>query len=321
MKPKHTTTIPLAGFAAAILLASAANSQAALLVYEGFNGYSNNAAIGGVAANGNTVGLTGNYTASSAYTTTSTGLTFGSGATTLSTTGGALSISSSASDVLNVTLDLTSSFVGTLYSAHLVNYSNHHTSALNTLGGPELGVAGGGSDHFQTAADDFFTGGSANNAGIAYKESPSNSNTALPDNQTFLVLGRFTRVGETMTNGDAVSEMATLWILSSAQFDNFAAGGLTDAELDGASQGTGSTAVYAKATSSFNGGGSWNVFRDNDVIDLLVSGGATTDTINVTFDEMRWADSLNSVAPIPEPSAFVMLLCGLGTLALRRRRA
>jgi MYXO-CTERM domain-containing protein len=309
--------LPLAALSAAF--AATASAQ---LVHESFSGYSAGS-INGQAALG--TGLSGNWSAGRLAGTTGTldatytptGLAFGS---SFQSSGGALVLDISSATASNnavvagvSTAASLGTFAGTLYSSHLVqaaftpNNSGTFGSRINTtIGG------GGGTSRFQISGD---AGTGTTTPGTDYiGNNTANGGNSLVSGQTFLVVGRFTAVG------DSGGGTATQWVFSQAQYENWVAAGADEAALASRSVSTTADGIWARnnntdaTQANFVGGSS--TFAQF----FLLSG--TTNAVSVTFDELRYGASLASVTPIPEPSAFAALagLSALGLAASRRRR-
>jgi hypothetical protein len=87
-----------------------------------------------------------------------------------------------------------------------------------------------------------------------------------------------------------------MWVLNEAQFDTFKAGGLTEAELNAASVGTGSSDVWAKSTTQ---GPDDSLDPVNNLKFMAYGGWGPPEGILVSFDELRLSQtSLADVAPL-----------------------
>jgi hypothetical protein len=112
---------------------------------------------------------------------------------------------------------------------------------------------------------------------------------------TYLVLFSANLIDSTPT--------VTMWVLNSAQFDTFKSGGLTEAELNSAAIGTGSSDVWGRSTVT---GTDATLDLTNNVKFMAYGGfeSGTAPTTRVSFDEFRLSQtSLNDVAPV-QPGFF-----------------
>jgi len=290
---------------AALLAASAPSAQAALLVYEGFTGYSTGE-LNGQAASSSSIGLSGAWDGSS-YTVRhqviSTGLTFNG----LATSGGALSIGN-AVRLSGIAMSHAGVAAGgTLYSSYLVNLSGAPTagSGITTrINGTSTTQASG---YFNSFADG--RNGTTPSVGYDSTFNPANNNpssTALTTGTTYIVISMFTNVGNDQP-GDA-----NLYVLNQAQYSNLLSLGISN--LASLSVGTGNNQVWAAASQTgmtFNGS-----FDSSDFLHIL-----SLDTTS-TIDEIRYGTTLGDVLPIPEPSAAAVAgLALLGMIGRRKRTA
>lgn len=302
-----------AALTTALALASAGltSARANLLIYEGFTGYTSGQ-LAGQNPNDYTVGLNktvayydGNSPSRAGGFTLTTGLTFGS----LQTSGGALAFNAST-NVIGTSLNLGTSFSGTLWSSYLVNFSTQGNDAANgaliRIGGTPQDSTG---SRFTSWAD---SRASSKNVAVGYASGGTgiNGNAALVPGTTYIIISRFTNVGATLSSSSP--GVATLWALTEAQFANFLAAGGDEAALT-------LTSVTATASHSVSSG------------TYSLSGALSLVTVNDTgvFDEIRFGSSLADVTPVPEPGSSA-LFAGLGGLLLcffyrrglrRRRRA
>jgi hypothetical protein len=110
--------------------------------------------------------------------------------------------------------------------------------------------------------------------------------TLIPS-ETFLVL-----FSSNLNNG---LQTATMWVLNEDQFDNFKTGNLTEAALNAAAVGTGSSNVYARATTQGQG----DVLDPVNNLKFMAFGGYSAGGILVSFDELRLSQtSLDDVTPL-----------------------
>lgn len=291
---------------AAVLALSALSSPAALLVHESFTGY-DSGNLGGQDTNANSTGLTGSWLAgyTDQHQVIASGLSFAG----IASSGGALQLGTTTR-LTGVTLSLTTSLASgaTLYSSYLVNLSvvNGAGSGVVTRINPSDRTQTNG--HFGTFADSR----NSNKPAVAYDSASFDINnattasSALPtDNRTFLIISAFTNVGVN-TSSDAY-----LFALNEAQYASLlSAGGDPWAYLTTANVGTGDGDVWAYANHTLVSTGS---FASGNALQILSLGGTTG-----IIDEIRYADTLAEVLPIPEPSSLALL--GFSPLLLRRRR-
>ena len=237
------------------------------------------------------------------------GLSFGS----LLTTGGKFNYTSSGGrQTISRGIDINQT--GQIWGSYLwrpitndsggnVNTIMIHNSITGDENGSEFLAAGLG----WTAGDKGEVRLNGGNKGSAQAGSVSQTN-----GNTYLILYTITNLG-----GNAGTHSMTEWMLTVDQYENFKAGGLTDAELDAATLGSASTDVLQR--SSISGVGLGAAMTDADFLMIFQH-----DTTTAEYDEIRMSNtSLDEVTPaIPEPST--LTLAALGILALlgftRRRR-
>lgn len=299
------------GVSAVLLAASFVPSQAALLVYEGFN-YTTGSALNTITPNASTTGLdkTTAYGGSGvANYTVQSGLTFGS----LTTTGGSISSAASVTAVGAVKLSLTS-YVGTLWSSYLVNFSSLSNA---TVGNGALtrvsNDTSNNGERFNSYADSrTSTGSPTTNLGIAYNAASNITvgTTSLSLNTTYILISKYTNVGSAVNSGTGTG---TLYALSLSQFNSFISAGGAESWLNAASIGTGASDVTGRVSSTNNASSTY-----------LFQSGAYAQFVNVndgvTFDELRYGSTLTDVVPVPEPGTVGLAALGAGTAFLFRRK-
>ena len=136
----------------------------------------------------------------------------------------------------------------------------------------------------------------------------------------------FTQSGSTLTVGqtyltlfkiDTAAMTTTGWLMSADQFDIFKVGGITDAELNDASLGTGSTQLWARTISTDPAYGPFAPEAPTHLNIYLNAFAGVSATL--AADEFRLSEtSLNEV--IPEPSTGLLVVLGLSGLLLKRRK-
>lgn len=298
------------GISALILASSLATTRAALLVYEGFN-YTSGAALNTLTPNASTVGLdktvayAGNGVAN--YTTGS-GLTFGS----LTTIGGSITSAANLTAVGSAKMSL-SSYVGTLWSSYLVNFSSMSTAAVGNgaLTRVANDIANSG-ERFNSYADARLQSGSpTTNLGISYNAANNVTvgSTSLSLNTTYIIISKYTDVGSMISAGTGTG---TLYALSLSQFDSFISAGGTEAYLNAASIGTGAANVTGRVSNT-----------NSTTSTYLFQSGAYAEFVNVsdgvTFDELRYGSTLTDVVPVPEPGTLALVAAGVLGLFVSRR--
>lgn len=310
-------------FALTAVVFGVSSLSAAIIIHEPFNGYAAGTLIG-QAPNGNTTGLltSGVYaTSGGTFNFNSTGLTFGSGATTLATSGGSLTASNGGGQSFSGPINLTTAYTGTLYNSFLYRTTSQGTSLIaDTFRQSISSDTASANQRFRL--DPISGDGNNDNVGGAYLGSaPTNGTGEAALATTYIFLGRFTRVGQTLSAGTPGE--ATIYMLTEDQFNNFKAGGLTDLELDGASVGALATNVSGKVTASAASGTN-NFLSATGLFYQIASAGSGANLVS-SFDELRYGDSYDAVTPlsaIPEPtSVSLAILGGLGMLLWKRRRS
>lgn len=298
----------------ALSLAAVGSAQTdpALRVYEGFNGY-NAGTIQGQNPNDNTIGLNqsvayydGNGSRGLNFTLQTSSLSLGP----LQTSGGSLAFTNST-NVVGAKIDIgATAFTGTLWSSYLVNLSLRGAASGD---GAVIRVGSAPSDstnaYFNSWSDSRANADTKNvsiSYGTAGTEPPNNGTGPLVFNTTYIIINRFTKVGTAATTGNP--GVATLWALNEDQFKAFIDAGGDETALN-------NTSVTATATQSVTSG--TRTFATGLAIGLV-----TVKDVGV-YDEIRFGSTLESVTPVPEP-ATAAALAGLVSAALcgfaRRRR-
>lgn len=280
-----------------------------LLVHEGFVGY-NSGKIEGQRPNQNTTGLNtlkayydGSSPSRAAGFTLTTGLTFGA----LQTSGGALAFGNTVNVVgADISIGALDGPV-TLWSSYLVQFSQPLGTANNY--GALLRVGASPSDNggarFTSWADSRAT--NSDKVAVGYSGSGgSDGNAGLEVGKTYIIISSFTRVGQTLSAD--LPGVATLWALDETQFADFVRAGGDEAALN-------SVTATAMATQTVTSGN--YAFSSGDAFGLI------TQNSTGVFDEVRFGTTLESVTPVPEPSAaavFAGVFCLAGAAWRRRRR-
>ena len=310
-----------------LLVAMPYSAHSALIVYEGFDmgntagslsGKAGATSFGFDAAAWGNFGTSGGGSAN--YETT--GLTFGSGSTTLVAIGGNARLNSSGSNWTQISRGLNATVTGTVWGSFLTNRLVNSGSENDFL---EVLVNQSSSGHdnnaeFVIIADEYQSA----LGGVRGKNNPIwpsyNSGTAINDGETYLVLFKATNLGGTSGSAELKN-----WILSSSQFDVLKLGGLTEIELDAAALGSASNQVLQRGSISYTPGGAYPRLTAADVLMLQLGQG-----IHAQYDELRLSNAVHGLAgggldevtptSIPEPATLVLLVVGFAFfLALKEK--
>jgi len=317
---------PLLSALAGLLATTVAH--ATLLVYDGYSYGSGT--LNGVMPNPDTVGL--NQTVAyagggaAAYVAGGASLTFSN----LVTTGGSVSFTT-GTNVLAGSVSLgagtttpyaganvntsSSAHTGTLYGSYLIRLTAAPGSAT-TFETRVADTTATSNMRFITAPDSRVSGNSFSS--VSYDSSdvgtiPTTNSFSLGINTNYLVISRFTGVGTTLTAID--QSVATMYVLTSSQFDAFVGGGGNDSYLDSTALGTGAGQITARITDNNNNTTGTPDFATGRFIQYLAisSGG--------TLDETRYGTTLADVTPlIPEPSSLLLMGAAAALAGFRRRR-
>lgn len=316
--------------AGAILCGAPAPASAAIILYEPFNYGSTDSTL--VGKGGNTTGFSSAETWASTGTAgyVATGYTFGSGATQLTTLGGRATTSSQPT-YAGRGIDLSQTTGANLWGSFLfspgatsanafglLGFSSNANASTGAILSSSTSSAGGFSSYYLSGSNVFSGQGPA---GVVLSQTAGTATAKLGAG------GSAPSIGTTYMNLFKVTGLGTtagsiqLWTLTSAQFDTFKTGGLTEAELNSATTGTGST----------------NVLNRTSALTLATTNGTAALTSSMflnlgssplaafSVDEVRLSDtSLDDVTPIvvPEPAALGLgSAVALSVLGLRRRRA
>jgi acyl-CoA thioesterase-1 len=285
----------VAGLAATVSYASAD-----LVAYQSFDGYAAGP-LPGQTVGANTQGLdpagiiTSAGTGANANVFAGTGMTFSN----LITAGGSGLYSDSSGRASYIGFVYKGPAVtGTLYSSYLVRLVTAQNSpSVVSLRANTTATSGGAASYFHAYADcngNSFTGSQyeANNLFTS-------STTALATGTDYVVIGRFTGVGQPLSAGSP--GQATTYVLTAAQFDFFKDDGFTDAELDGALIGSGDANVTSRVSDAPVTSGTFTFNTDNGI--QFGPGNAGVNQ-TIAYDEFRFGTTLDDVLPVaedPEP--------------------
>jgi hypothetical protein len=289
-----------------MILAAPWPLRASLLVYEGFQ-YSSGATLNSITPNAQTVGLSTSTayagTGVGGYTVTASSLAFGS----LVTSGGAVSFSA-ATNVAAARLSLAAPFTGTLYTTHLIQLTSRGPATADGFHSRASNDTTTGGQRFFVLAD---SRQSSTNVGTSYAGAVgthTNATTGLTLGTNYLMIGRFTNVGTSIGIGGGT---ATAYALDLAQFNSFMLAGGLESYLDTTAIGTAANQITARVSAPNALAGTYG-FATGQFVHFV-----NVNDIGIA-DEFRYGSALASVIPVPEPTAFGMLLAGLAGLAYRR---
>ena len=323
MNPRPVPTVAAPVILAALVLGAFSSAQASLIVYEGFDYGASSSPLGGL---GNTteIGLQGTWTNNGTAGTTSeyqsSGLTFsdlsvrGGLAQMNGVIAGAVDRTAAAFRQINVPAQ-----TGTLWGSYLFRKnSDLATRSVATLLQGDAASVTDNTAYFSLANNEFnqSVGGVRISASVG-------GNAALatgPDpllSTTYLFVFKLENIGA----ASGSTQTATAWMLSEAQYDNFKVGGLDEAEINGAATGSLATNVTERVTLTTAAGlASPGTF---DTTDFLRFYNFSGNELITQFDEIKFSNgNLNeAVVGIPEPSALLAVVSGMGTLlGIRRLR-
>ncbi|MBX3743310.1 MAG: PEP-CTERM sorting domain-containing protein [Akkermansiaceae bacterium] len=299
----------------AALLSTGCQVHAALLIHEGFNGYTAGSGFAaGTTPNANTTGLdtSTNFGGSghANLTYSESGLTFGN----LATSGGSMRFGTTTS-VLSARSSLTSSFTGTLYSSFLINFSAKGTSASH---GFVTRISDNINDDTGSRLNSFADSrsGSSLNAGIAYGSaygSPTlNASTGLITDTTYIVISSFTNIGGNLATSNGTG---TLYALTLSQFAAMTASSNWEGYLNDTPVGTEADQISVRVSRNATTGTPTLGADADDFFQVVTSGNSGA------FDELRYGSTLEAVVPlIPEPSSALLASLGAFGFLHRRRR-
>lgn len=285
--------------AAALLVWVANPAFSAAPVYEGFDyaGGQNLLTVtgGGTGWGGNWVSTTNGI----AGTTDPVGLTLGA----LATTGGSLAVTKPSGgqwQFLSRSVGTAIANTETLYESFLFQYNGAGGDGAPVNFGISVGDSTGAGHTLSLMTRSYINPPTAGRIGYGDNQfGQLNYSTSINDGSTFLFIGKWTNLGG--------ASQATGWVLSLANFDAISGGAITEADLDANNI---STATFAGPAGSF---GTSQFVKIGDYMD---------GDFNYKVDEVRFANALTDVVPVPEPATVALLAAGgLGWVLLRRRAA
>jgi hypothetical protein len=287
-------------------------------VYEGFNGYTNGAAMHNTNVSANAIGLTGTYQGMSGTTGGESFIKASSNQLTYSTsfakTGGSLVSSSNNSSAIGVSLGSVGTVTGTIYMAYLFMKST------NNNGFGQVRLNDNPTDNNTTQY--FFSGAHTGSAlGVSYNSdatAPAGSLTTQLQGgaNAYLIISEFTEVDNDPLTG---SGTATTWVLTIAQYDYFKTDGFTRAELASASIGSAANQVARTATETATFLG--NSFAPGDALQINITSSTGTGSNIYAIDELRiGTDLMDVMGLIPEPGSAALVITALAAASLTRRR-
>jgi len=189
----------------------------------------------------------------------------------------------------------------TIYTSYLVKLVSPKTQAsVVSLRFNTSKTNGATTAFFAAQADSNVTTDSM--TGAQYGTGNANSTgagTAISENTTYLVIGRFTYAG-TATG----TRVATLFVLNEAQFTNYLLGSFGEAQWETATIGTGADQIVSRATDTYTGTSSFNLARNGAIQAGIGNAGSNQD---VLYDEIRVASTLADAIPADPPPATALV--------------
>lgn len=305
-----------------LCLALPMEAKSALLAYEGYNGYTAGQLLAGKNVSASTIGVSGTIGGigqANDYAAHATGLTFGD----MQVSGGSAVYTDGAGVAAGLTYNYSGASVsGTLYTSFLLNIASGITVASTS--GLRINTsqnASGATAYFQSYGDTSSSTTPGNAYGLnssqAASSTPATTAGNLTIGTTYLVVGIFTNTNTPLSVG--TPGLGTTYVLTLDQYNYFNAnGGLTDAALNNASVGaSGNNTVFSAISSSVTTG-SFGL-NTNGGIQFAVGNAQVSQT--VYFDEMRIGTTLADVIAVPEPSALILALAGIGGLVVARAKS
>jgi hypothetical protein len=316
MNPRPITPLAVPVILATLALGGFSSAHASLIVYEGFDYGPLSSLLGGL---GNTteIGLQGAWTSNGTGQTTveyiASGLTFSD----LSVTGGLAQLNG----VIPVAGDRTAAAFrqlnvpdqsGTLWGSYLFRKNSDAVprSVAALLQGNVANMTDN-TAYFSLANNEFnqTVGGVRVSALVGGNMALANGEIPLLGT-TYLFVFKLENIGAPSGS----TQTASAWMLSEAQYDNFKLDGLDESELNGATLGSLATDVMERVSLTTTSGlASPGTFDASDFIRFFNFSGGELIT---QFDEVKFSNaSLNeAVVGIPEPSAVLAMLGGMGML-------
>jgi hypothetical protein len=300
----------------ALLLLSIAcvtsESQAALLLYEGFAGYTTGTVLYNQNINGSSTGFTGAWSGNTASQTNGTvsasGLAFGS---LLQTSGGSY-VNNGSTVVLGSTIALAGATSGTVWTSYLVRFNGAHNNTAGNGFEIRIGDSAGGADvvRFRTFADT--RTGTSNVVGADFNTTDlsnigDSTDPVLATSTNYIMISSFTNVA-----GASGSGTATTWALTASQFQ-----AMIESPLGAETYLTTATAsqYFAKASNT-DTVKTTDQIESGDFLQIVNVGN------NIALDEIRMGTTLDDVIPVvPEPGSAMLTFASAALLLRRTRRA
>ncbi|HEX8913022.1 MAG TPA: hypothetical protein VF796_11730 [Humisphaera sp.] len=276
-----------------------------MVASEGFNYGSTGGALAGKSGG---AGFAGGWSTSNSFTYVPAGLTFGS----LPTQGGAAAFSSPASGSTNTERPFAATLSGTTWGTYLFRIDSR-SGTFNNLG-LLLASTSGQSDANAPLAISLPLNSSTTSGRvmIQFLDAAGAQNTVSGAAQQLGVGTTYMALFKIVPGSSAAT--ANLWLLTSNQYDLLAAGGVTEAELNAATIGSGDANVWGRASVTAN-------LTLNSRAYLSLFGFTGSGSLAQTVDEVRLSNSSLAEAAVPEPGATTFALgAALAVVGTARRR-